>query len=362
MSAISGVMNSYILAMDLYDRTMVKVNTEKCDNLSEILANIAEKMDYKPVTWDFPPYVSSGEYDKETVLRIFFYQTAIDHGYWNVDNGRYKHFYGVFDGEEMRGSDALVYAIARAVKEDPTVLEPERMMNLTEEEAAKFLMDDEREWFPLSGQGGDAEVEGSKRLLGRIEILKGAARILDGSYAGKVDNLIEAAGGYLLTDDGTGLLQLLSDSEEGIPGYRDEFMKKAFLFTMYLKDRPDLSEVYQTFEDRDERFMPPIDYHFMKYLLRVGAVEVLDHDLRSKLMNLEEVTPEEERSIRKASLDSLVRILEKSQVHPSVLDNIVWYHGRKVCTQEPECGKCDDFSRVCGFPELMFPIFRTEAY
>jgi hypothetical protein len=362
--SISPAYESYL--SDAPKAELSSVDRDVGDKFSIVLSDIAKNLDYKPATWDFPPYPSQGKYDRETLLRAFLLGTENDHGFWEDTDGQYKHFHGFFDGKEIRGSDALWYALGRELEKNPNCLEPEQLMDISEEEAAKFFRDDKGVWFPRSGNSDDYEVRDNPRLLGRIEILRGAARILHEDYDGSVEKLIESANGYLVTDDGTGLLQILSDAPnsvgDGFPGYRDKWiLKKGWLFTMFLKDRPEFADIYNSFVDKESRFIP-LDYHLMKNYLRTGLVKVDDEELWFKLNNLIEVEPHEEESIRMSSLEATRYFLNRSEVPTSVADNIIWSHGRKQCTYEPNCDICNDFSKVCSHPNVMFPIFKTEAY
>ncbi len=104
-----------------------------------------------------------------------------------------------------------------------------------------------------------------------------------------------------------------------------------------------------------ENLGPPIDYHEVRGHLRIGTVEVLDRKLVTKIMQGEEVTPEQDVFIRRAVYKALMFVSEYSGLrNPGQLHYLFWNIFRSCCTREnPHCGGCPS---TCRLPDRYVPL------
>jgi hypothetical protein len=113
----------------------------------------------------------------------------------------------------------------------------------------------------------------------------------------------------------------------------------------------------------DEELEPVIDYHAQRFCLRVGLIDVVDEDLKERLINRQTVSPDEEWAVRYAVYRAVERIIALSGKGTGAVD---WYtfSARKRCPEmtEPECHLCQ-VDPVCAHRKEFFqPVFRTSFY
>ena len=145
-----------------------------------------------------------------------------------------------------------------------------------------------------------------------------------------------------------------------IGGYKeDPLRKKSLLLAMILNDRP---ENYLPLRD-DEQRAPPIDYHLQRSCLRVGLIDVVDEELKTKLRNRLIVSPAEEWAVRYPAYRAIEQVNALSGKRLSAV-NQFFFSARKRCPEmsEPECRFCQ-LEPVCTQrKELFQPVLRTSFY
>jgi hypothetical protein len=78
-----------------------------------------------------------------------------------------------------------------------------------------------------------------------------------------------------------------------------------------------------------------MDYHMQRALLRIGCVEVLDRDLREKLINKTPLDSDED--IRKASVGAM-RLMSRLSGHSILeMNDFFWTLGRSCCKEKTLC-------------------------
>ncbi len=114
---------------------------------------------------------------------------------------------------------------------------------------------------------------------------------------------------------------------------------------------------------KDEQVEPVIDYHLMRSCLRVGLIDILDEGLKTKLINRELVSTDEEWAIRRTAYRAIEQVIALSGKTTGAVD---WFFfgARKRCPEmsEPECDVCQ-INAVCAHRKEMFqPVLRTTFY
>ena len=112
----------------------------------------------------------------------------------------------------------------------------------------------------------------------------------------------------------------------------------------------------------DESWPPIVDYHLMRVALRLGLISLTLLEWH-RLVRRVWVDDFREEKIRRATFDSIRKIIELSGKPMSEIDFLMW-DARRYCPEMtiPDCPKCV-FNDVCQKQvELFQPVFRTTNY
>ncbi|GAB1406052.1 MAG: hypothetical protein PHX54_00250 [Lentimicrobiaceae bacterium] len=99
-----------------------------------------------------------------------------------------------------------------------------------------------------------------------------------------------------------------------------------------------------------QHYVPIMDYHMQRVLLRTGCVEIKDPDLFRMLANQEPQDTDE--PVRSACIDALTIIADISGHPVWVMNDFLWPLGRSCCNTHPLCvsGRCE--KEPCTFALL----------
>lgn len=198
------------------------------------------------------------------------------------------------------------------------------------------LADQLEKLFPLySGE----DITSLDRALERAElIIKSCISIIE-SGANSVMSYLNPSEG-LLHNQGRGLYELM----EKLEAYKDPFKKKSTLFIKLLVQAR-LVEVADP-----ENYVPLMDYHMQRLLLRTGCVVVEDEVLKDKLINRETLHTDIE--IRRSCIEAIKIVTELSGKSIFDLDDIFWSIGRSCCKEKRLCqdGECN--ITPCTFTQI----------
>jgi hypothetical protein len=170
-----------------------------------------------------------------------------------------------------------------------------------------------------------------------------------------------------------------------IGGYKeDPLRKKSMLLALILEQRPEkflrtvlhpstaplrgsahaMSQPQAGWRaGRDAGEPPVIDYHLMRSCLRTRLVDVIDDDLRRKLIGREELAGTEEWAVRFAAYQAIQRVQSLSGRSMGAVDWF-FFNARRRCPEmtEPDCINCA-IDAVCAHrKELFQPVIRTTFY
>jgi hypothetical protein len=128
---------------------------------------------------------------------------------------------------------------------------------------------------------------------------------------------------------------------------------------MILNQRP---ETFLPLRD-DEQVAPVIDYHALRSCLRIGLIDVMDEELRDKLINRQIVLPAEEWGVRYAAYRATEQVVALSGKSTGAVDWF-FFNARKRCPEmtEPECRLCQVDPVCVHRVELFQPVLRTSFY
>lgn len=268
-----------------------------------------------------PEYYPPKNTKNEDVLRYFVFMVAIDHR-----TSRNKPYEAYVDSRLYHGADLLYKLGSKKFTEDSSFFSPERMAEISDDEVRKWLsikgINDVSVWDP--------EV--------RAELLRDLGRGLIKWFKGSVTELISRSGGYLKSRP-QGLTYLM----KRFKAYSDPVEKKTYLFVKFIERRGLVNVVDEWNKE------VPVDNHLTRIALRIGIVTP-EEDLLKKIKRREAFTRSEDLILRLAVRSAYKILSRMTYLDPFILDDFLWYFGRRVCTREgPRCvsGEECPLMKVC---------------
>lgn len=305
--------------------------------------NVAQVIEDFPVTntWNFlgdflPPM------DHPLTLDYFFTVTLQQFGFWETSSGHYENpLIAILDGKKMKGSTYLFHAYTRILDVDPKFFSRRGQATLKLEEFEDIFRDDQ----------GIVQMPAIDRHLQQAHQY-GQDMLELGITPYKIIDHAQGSGKPLRT-----LMAILAQ----LGGYKeDPLRKKANLLALCLSQRP---EAFLELNN-DENIGPIVDYHCMRSILRIGMVDVHDHQLAHKLINRLILKPEDEWAIRFAAYQVIQQLVSLSGKPVSVVDQFLFRYMRSHCPEmsEPICSECV-LDEICAKQKSMFqPVIRTTFY
>lgn len=262
--------------------------------------------------WKDPLYWPHQGTDPSEVSQFFAVGNAINFRYWTRGPGaELAYCEGTKGGVQSRGSSYMWRCLLVSRERDTfPILDPRRLARITISEARSIFADD-------YGHVKMPDIEGrvaNLRDLG-AKLIKG----WDGQF-------------WKLVDASKGSLDKFTDLSAGLRAFDDPLCKLTMVNAIMHEGRG-------LVKFRGE-FLPGIDYHLAKQLVRQGAIRPPEH-VQRKLRRYDLLTKAEADGLRRTSLFTLLEIGRKAGVRGDVLDNLYWSNGRR----------CDDASPVCTLPK-----------
>ncbi len=312
-----------------------QTNPTQIQKISKMVAALDEAAPFNFISPELPP----AHHPK--TLDYFFAVTLQQFSFWNEKNNRYHTpLVAPLGGVSQKGAFYLFDAYRRRLESDADFCSPERQANLSRAELLEiFKADDGTDPMPAL----DLHLEMANAYGGDMLALRLTPEVV-----------LQQAGA-----SPTPLRTLISILDK-IGGYKeDPLRKKSGLLALILNQRP---EAFLTFAD-GEQVEPVIDYHLMRSCLRVGLVDILDEELKTKITNRELISPADEWAIRLTAFRAIEEVVALSGKSTGAVD---WFFfgARKRCPEmtEPECHLCQIDSVCAHRRELFQPVLRTGFY
>lgn len=291
----------------------VNVDIEQCEWIGNILKNLKFRPSF------YQREFIAFQADKETKMRAYLYSVAICHQTYNLANKKRNLF----------GWDFLEFAYTNLAKNNSELLDPVYLSSLSTDELSEKLK-------PIFSDDGNPENCTLDRLEERARFLIDIGKIVKEKYNNKVENLIESCEGFLI-NGGKGLYELLEEFE----AYTDPLRKKSTVLIKFLIDAG-LLEIKDP-----ENFIPIMDYHMQRVLMRMGCVEVIDKELKYKLWNKEKIKSDED--IRNACVEATKRIAKISGYGVVKMNDFFYPLGRSCCQEKTLCFDKECNKNPCTF-------------
>lgn len=293
-----------------------EVNAERCQRVGEALRPLRLKEEFYK-----RPYLSV-DAPAETRFRMHFFAVAICHQTHNLQH----------PGLNLWGWDYIEKVFSGLAENDSQLLHPEYLLHCDVEGLAGEL----GAAFSPTGKPVNTTLD---RLSERAKLMRDAASHLINTYRGEVGKIFETAHNRLCGS--YGLYWLLTEFE----AFADPQQKKS-TFLIKLLEEDGLVEISDP-----GKFIPIMDYHMQRVLLRLGCVEVNDTELRIKLTSGETLRSDE--PIRGLCIDAF-KIIAGNSGHPvTKMNDFFWSLGRSCCHKTTLCsdGMCS--KNPCTFTQIV---------
>ncbi len=282
----------------------------------EEIANVFKRIEIETDPFIDPQLYPSTDDDMEDVLRYFLVMVAMDH---RTQIPGQTYFSSKIEGKEFSGA-ILLYKLGKMMYDkDREFFSPRRLIEITEIDIKNWLTSD-------TGKVRDPEI--------RAKLLRDLGYKLIKIYDGHVKNLVQKSNNKLKDEKEDGLIDRLKIFR----AYEDPVEKKSYLLAKFLIRR-------NLFYPIDQHNMQlPIDNHLTRIAVRTGIIESEDITL---FKNTREASYEEDIIIRLQVRRAYKKISELSHHTPDKLDDYLWMHGKRICTQQnPKCDICQ-LQNVC---------------
>ncbi|NVM55190.1 MAG: hypothetical protein HWN66_15905 [Candidatus Helarchaeota archaeon] len=271
-------------------------------------------LQYLPFTY-LNPYLDPPELaSSEVVADFYFFIVSIDYRTSTPEG----HFEGKIDRNFFHGAD-LLYALAiQKLKENPDFFTAKYFQQISDDEVIN--------WLSITKNGKRVIIYHPQE---RAELLRDSGKNLLKLGFNSSLELVQRCEGYLIREDGNGLLQILKDFK----AYSDPVSKKSYLWIKFLTGRGvlDIQDL--------ENLNLPVDNHLTRIALRTGILEIKDEDIKSRLREEKPFTLSEDLKLREAIRIAFKELLKNKKFNFRDLDDFFWVLGRTHCihSKNPLC-------------------------
>ncbi|MCF8309058.1 MAG: hypothetical protein K9I68_08625 [Bacteroidales bacterium] len=291
----------------MQNKETVTLNRDFIEQITKVIASL----NIRPSFYERP--FLSIDVEREVRLRGYFYAVAICHQTHNLKS----------EQKQLFGWDYLEEGFVRMMRQNPDWWKPKNLYRLRIHEIADRLA----HWF---SDKNDRSHSTLNRLEERSHLMKDVGKFVWENYDGSFEALFDRAG-ERLCNEGKGIYEVMPAME----AFSDPLQKKTTFLMKLLQDAGILKL-------RDaENIIPIMDYHMMRVLLRTGAVEVKDGQLRDQLIQKQPL--DSDREIRNTCATAMQKIGLQSGHGILEMNDFFWTLGRSCCAETTLCR-----DRVCA--------------
>lgn len=277
------------------------VNEAQCVRIAEIIKKLSPEPGFyqrKYLTLKAP---------EEVRFRMHFFAVAICHHTYTL---HHPHL-------DLWGWDFIEHVFVRMAQQQAQIIDPAYLANVSPADVAGELA----WWFSHDERHEHCSLD---RLDERAALMIDAAKLLVQEFDGNVQTLFERSGGKLFNDK-SGVYEALPRFE----AFSDPLQKKSTFLIKLLMDAG-MIEIYDA-----RNFIPIMDYHMQRVLLRTGCVEVTDRELRGKLLRRDHLPTDE--PVRSRCIDAFRIIADVSGKPVTRMNDYFWSLGRSCCNNTTLC-------------------------
>ena len=302
---------------------MVEVNALQSKKIGHLVGRLTIRKDF------FERTFLKNAFPIEQKLSMIFNTVAICHQTRNLHSRKLNLF----------GWDYMEDAFVKLALAESPLLNPNLVVQMESETLHNSLLCA----FSDTGLANDSTLD---TIEERARLYKGINQLIVEEFDGSFVNLLNRSN-HKLINHGQGFYELLSDNE----AFADPQRKKSSFLFKLLHD----AGLYHA-EDEVE-FVPIVDYHMQRVLLRLGCVNVLDKDLDVSLRN--KIPLESDLPVRQACSDAFKIIAETSGMKIWAMNDVFWPLGRSCCNETTLCSDHKCIKDPCTF-NLMIDLENHE--
>lgn len=296
---------------------MVKVNAFQCEKVGHLVEKFTIRKNF------FKRPFLNNHFPIECKLSLIFNAVAICHQTRNLHSQK-KNLFGWDYIEDV--------FVKLAITESP-LLNPRFVAQI----GSKVLQNELLCAFSETGLANDSTLD---TIDERARLYKGINQLVVDKFEGLFSKLLERSN-HALINDSRGFYELLSESE----AFADPQRKKSsFLFKL-------LFDAGLFFVHDEDSFVPIVDYHMQRVLLRLGCIEVLDENLDLSLRN--RLPLKSDLLVRQACSDAFKIIADTSGMKIWVMNDVFWPLGRSCCNQITLCSDHKCSKNPCTFEQMV---------
>ncbi len=233
----------------------------------------------------------------------------------------------------LTGWEYMEYGFLKLAESNSWLLDPLRVAEASAREVSGLLL-------RTFSDDGTTETSTLDRIEERVELYIDMSKIIAQFYEGKFSNLLAKSNGVLLSNNGKSFYGLLEKFE----AFKDPVRKKSSFLFKLLYDAG-LFEVSDT-----ENFIPIMDYHMQRVLLRMGCLTINDEALETQLLSNTEVPSDE--PVRSACIEALRLIAGHSGHSVWAMNDFFWPLGRSCCNETTLCTDHFCIKSPCTFFQM----------
>lgn len=187
---------------------------------------------------------------------------------------------------------------------------------------------------------GLAEQSTLDRLGERSILMKDTSTLVLNEADGSFIKLLQQTNSFLI-NNGKGYYEILSKCDT----FSDPMRKKSSFLAKLLMDAG-------LFSIRDNHhYIPIMDYHMQRVLLRLGCVEILSESLKKSLQNREPLPTD--APVRQACIEAINLISTASGTAKWQMNDYFWTLGRSCCDETTLCHDKHCAKHPCSFESII---------
>ena len=283
----------------------VTLNQQQCEKIADVVSMM------KPSAAFYQRSYLQGAGSWETQFRMHFFAVAICHQTYHLHH----------KAKNLFGWDFIEEVFLQLAADDSPLLKPAWLAKVSLDEIIVLL----------SAAFSEGAVCTLDRLPERAQLMQQAAAGLLRDFSESVETLISASHFQLKNPQQTGLYQLMPHCD----AFADPLQKKTTFLVKLLEDAG-LIKIADP-----ENFIPIMDYHMQRVLMRTGCVEIVDSTLRDQITQQHPLPTDE--PVRSRCIEAMRLISSISQVPVTRMNDIFWALGRSCCNHTLLCrdGHCE---------------------
>lgn len=295
----------------------VIVDSGQCLLVSEILKSLIIRPEFLK-----RPFLSC-PLKTEIRLSMLFSAVAICHQTRNLKSEKY----GIY------GWDFIEKVFLELAFGKSKLLDVRQLSN-ADEEAIAFSLESA---FSDDGNAINTTLD---RIGERTSLLIAMNNFISDEFEGEYSALIRKTDGRLI-NNGNGFYEIL----ENTLAFADPLRKKSSFLVKLLIDSG-------LFNIKDpENYLPIMDYHMQRVLLRLGCVKIQDDDLLYALKN--RIPQKTDRTVRAACINAVNELTKFSGIPPWQMNDIFWPLGRSCCNETTLCTDKFCTKEPCSFQAML---------